>query len=145
MEKERKGFIFTLDVLFSVILLSVALIIVSSEMSKPQEFSLLLKTGEDFFTTMDKLGVLRDLESQSQQQAEQTLKTYLDSLLPQFGSNITVKIYEYQQDDFTLKKTFNASSGSYTLLSREKASLRRIFTKPKKGHYGIAYLEIWYE
>ena len=141
----RKAYVFTLDVLFSVIILSMALVIVSYEMNISQEFSVLLKTGEDFFTSMDKLWILKDLASQSQGEGEQTLSTYLDSLLPQFGSNITVKIYEYQQDDFILKKTFNASLGIYTTFSKEKVSLRRIFAHPDDGYYGIAYLDIWYE
>lgn len=140
----KKAYIFTLDVLFSIILLSVALVVVSYEMHTPQEFSILLKTGEDFLTSIDKLEVLRNLASQSQGEGEQILSTYLGSLLPQFGSNITVKIYEYQ-DDFILKKTFNVSSGKYTTFSKEKVSLRRIFAHPEDGYFGIAYFDIWYE
>lgn len=142
---KNKGFVFTLDVLFAVVLLSVGLIIISYEMKSPTEVSLLLKTGEDFLMSLDKVGVLRSLDSMSQQQAEQTLDTYLSSLPPQFTANMTVKIYEYVSDDFSLKKTISRSTGAYTGISRERVTVRRSFADFRRGYFGIAYLDIWYE
>ncbi|GEM_PF-6349030 len=135
-----RGFVLIVDAVIATILLGIFIVIITSELAIAPQPNYLFKTSSDLLAAMDNAGHLRNISSQTNNQAQALLQLYGDSLPANTGVNFTVNIYTYN-NGFSLSRAVNYTKGAKT---SEVASVRRLFVDPATGNYGIAYLEVWY-
>jgi len=141
----RKAFIFTLDALFAVGLLSTFLIVVSFDLNTPKETHWLATTGNTFMTSLDKNGVFYKVFTSQcgpDSQAQTTLNNYLSKLPPTISASMTVKLYQGSVSTFTDRGTISASKG--TLTENEKTVVKEVFSRVSGSCFGIAELVLSY-
>lgn len=138
--RAEKGFVLTLDALFAVLLMTVFLVTITFSFQIQPNTPWLSKTGYDFLTALDKGGSLVELTVTG---SPQTLLQNLVNKLPvHMGGKLSINIYEYKNEQFTLDTSLSATKGA---IKNEKVVTKRVFTNVAEDYYGVIQLEIWYE
>jgi hypothetical protein len=132
----KRAFFFTLDSMFAVAILVVALTVISFELNTPKNTYWLPQIGNTFMTSLDKMGVFYNVFGQSDAQAQTTLVNYLNNLPPHVSASMTIRIYSGASDVFTLQRTIQASRG--TPNTDQQTYVRRLFSDPSTNKFGIA-------
>jgi hypothetical protein len=131
-----------LDVILASALAAAMLLAVALLQPAGGNALLLQQAAFDTLAVLEKDGTLAAAFAQSDAQAKQSVESALAALLPQnVGANVTLRLYEYSGDSFSLERTINAggSGGS------EAGAARRGFAVPENGDYGIATITTWYK
>lgn len=139
----RKGFIFTLDALFAVLMLAVFLAVISIELNVPKHTYWLPELGDTFMTSLDKSGVLYSTYLQSPSDAQNTLTYYLNTLPANTNAKLTIRVYTGGAGDtFSGPTTIEATKGIISPL--QETHVKRVFCNITNKKFGIAELVLSY-
>lgn len=146
-EVRVKGFVFSLDALFAVILAAVAVAAISGMIltSKTQAYGNmpLARAAQDTLTLMDKQGFLRSIFNMTDPQAQASIDGNFSSYVPvQMGGDINITICQYNDPGFNCTRSFYGSVKNES--SGYVSSARRVFADPLRNQYGVAVVRMWY-
>ncbi len=142
-----RGFIFSLDALFAVIVAVTAVAAVTSVIatSKSQSYSNmpLGRAAQDALTLMDKQGMFHAMFNQSDPDAQAVLDSSFASYIPvNMGASINVTICAYNDPGFTCTHNFFKQIGGSP--TNDVSGAQRVFADPSQNKFGLAVIKVWY-
>jgi len=136
-----KAFVFTLDAMYAVLLLSLFLISYSFLVPHVEDISLLNKVGYDLLSSLEKSDFFTFLDED-----ESTINSNLDAILSKLPENIngeiTLERYKEQSGAIVLEDTFSRQDSEPL---DEKIVVQRAVPDIDNDKYYLIKMGVWYE
>ena len=143
----KRGVVFTLDALVSVVIAVMTLAIVTQLLSLRtgewyKEIAL-YNTGEDFLTSAEKDGTFATAFNMGNADAITNLTANMSSQLPMnMVGRLNITICKYTAPNFICSRNFTAGQSGNL---QTKSVVRRMLANSSSGNYSLIVMEVWYK